>query len=314
MAYNPGLIFRNGHVNTIYSSVLRKLKDPHFKRVRIDTPDNDFLDVDTLQSDASGLAILCHGLEGSSSSNYMKGTALHLHNNGWDVAAMNYRGCSGEMNRCLRMYHSGATEDLDTVISSFHNEYKHIALIGFSLGGNLVLKYCGERGSTINPKIKAVTAISVPVDLKAGSLHIGRPVNFVYQKRFLITLKEKIRLKAKQYPDMLDVHKLNQVNTLYDFDDVYTGPLHGFKNAEDYYSQCSSKQYIADITIPGMIITAQDDPFFPEACYPVNEVNDNPNLQLQMPKYGGHVGFVLTNNQAYWNEIQTLRFVNETIL
>ena len=231
----------------------------------------------------------------------MKGTASLLQRNDWDVAAYNYRFCTEDINLQLRMYHSGATDDLDTVVQHYKDHYDEIALVGFSLGGNLVLKYAGENGKSIDTKISKVIALSVPVDLGAGSINISKVHNYIYQKNFLTSLTKKIKAKHQQYPNDIDLSLLKKVKTLFDFDNIYTGPVHGFNDAWDYYTQCSSKQFIRDINIPCLIVNAQDDPFLPEECYPYQEAKDNKLVHLLVPKYGGHVGFV-TSREHYWDE------------
>ncbi len=284
---------------------------PSFTREAVPTPDDDFLHVDFLRKNSRRLAILCHGLEGSSDSNYIRGTAGLLYEQGWDIAAMNYRGCSGEINKQLRMYHSGATDDLATVINYTSDNYEQLALVGFSLGGNLVLKYCGEREQSIHPQLVATVAISVPTDLQAGSLNIGRRSNFIYEKKFMTSLQEKIIAKHQQFPEQIDLAPLRKMRKLYDFDDNYTAPLHGFDNAVDYYTKCSSGNFLSGITLPTLIINALDDPFLPEECYPYSRIADNHNLQLETPKYGGHVGFCSYGENYFWNEWRILEFLNE---
>ena len=266
-----------------------------------------------MAEDSDKVVVLCHGLEGSSDSHYIKGTAALAVKKGWNVVAMNYRSCSGRMNKRLRMYHSGATDDLDVVVQYCKVKFNTIALVGFSLGGNLVLKYSGERASTIDPCISSVVAISVPTDLSAGSKNIGRRSNFIYEIKFLKTLREKIREKHAQFPDDVDLAPLNKITKLYDFDDVYTARIHGFQDAEDYYTQCSSGQFIPDIKIPGLIINAQDDPFLPKECYPEGWVSQNDKVELQVTKYGGHVGFVLIGEEFYWAELAAIEFISQNV-
>jgi len=309
--YHPGILLRNGHFNTVYPTLFRKLDELPFVRKNVITSDNDFLHVDCLYSNSRRIAILCHGLEGSSSSKYITGSSSILYENGWDVAAVNYRFCSGTINKQLRMYHSGATEDLEEVVNYFQNDYDEIALVGFSLGGNLVLKYCGERSVNLNSKIKAVMGFSVPTNLHAGSLNISRRSNYIYQKKFLISLFEKLHLKKKQYPDSIDLELIKNIKTLFDFDDKITGPLHGFADAKDYYKQCSCEQFLHQIKIPAAIVNALNDPFLPKECYPTEVVKQNKMIKLITPKYGGHVGFVLGKEKYYWSEKLILNFLNE---
>lgn len=309
--YKPSLLFKNGHFNTIYPSLLRKQRSLAFVRKKVITPDDDFLDVDFLQKGNRRIVILCHGLEGSSGSHYIIGTSGILSENGWDIAAINYRGCSGVMNKQLRMYHSGATDDLDTVISSLTSNYEEIALVGFSLGGNLVLKYCGERGTNLSTKIMACVGVSVPTDLHAGSLNISKRSNYIYEKKFMESLSLKVIAKHKQFPSSIDLSLLKGMKKLFDFDDKFTGPLHGFKNAIDYYTKCSSKSFLSNLALPTLIINALDDPFLPAECYPHIESENNRHIELLTPRNGGHVGFSGYRKKYYWNEIKITEFLND---
>jgi len=310
-SYTTNIFLRNGHLNTIFPVIFRRHKSPAYQRERLTTEDNDFIDIDFIKSGHKRIAVLCHGLEGSSHSNYIIGTGGLLSENGWDVAAVNHRSCSGEMNLQKRMYHSGATDDLGFIINSIIEDYDEVVLIGFSLGGNMSLKYCGEQSKGIDDKIKAVVGISVPTDLKGGSIHIGKPANFIYERKFMKSLKEKMMIKAKRFPEDIDINKLKGLKKLFDFDDLFTGPIHGFKDAYDYYARCSSDKFIGDIKIPGLIVNALDDPFLPESCYPFEIVDKNPMVEFRTPKYGGHVGFASMTEKYYWNEKLTLEFVNQ---
>ena len=277
--YRPAWFLRNGHVNTIYPTFFRKNPHVSYSRQRLITEDDDFLDIDLLLGSHSRVAILCHGLEGSSKSKYILGTAAHLHNNGWDIAAINYRGCSGEVNKQKILYNSGATYDLDRVVEEYIDKYDEVVLVGFSLGGNLVLKYLGDGIYSNADRIRSCVAVSVPVDLKAGCSNIIKPINFIYDYKFLKSLKQKVRLKSKQFPDAYNVEYLANVKSLYDFDDIYTAPIHGYEGSDDYYTKCSAKPFIKSIAKPTLIINALDDPFLPKACYPYNEIAKNEILQ-----------------------------------
>ncbi len=215
------------------------------------------------------------------------------------------------MNKQLRMYHSGATDDLATVISHFERNYDEIALVGFSLGGNLVLKYCGERSSDLLNKIKAVIGFSVPTNLQAASINISRPSNYIYQRKFLISLFDKLRQKHKQFPDQIDLDVISKIRTVFDFDDLITGPIHGFEDAVDYYTQCSCEQFLNAITIPTLIINAKDDPFLPDECYPQELLKGNTLVKFIAPKFGGHVGFVDQGEKYYWSEKMISLFLNK---
>ena len=307
--YEPSFLFKNRHINTIYSSLFRKTKPLSFKRKRIETLDEDFLDIDLIENGSRKIVILCHGLEGSSDSKYIQATAKLLSLNGYSVAAMNYRFCSGEINRQLVTYHSGKTDDLHTVINFVLPNYDSVYLVGFSLGGNLILKYNGDGLFSLSPKIKANVAISVPVDLKGSSISLKRFENILYRWRFLRTLSKKMHLKHQQFPNELDVAPLKKVKTLTDFDDFFTSKINGFKDAEDYYLKASSKQFIPNITKPTLLINALDDPFLSESCFPISEAEENAKFYLMTPSNGGHVGFI-SKGDFYWSEYQILNFLN----
>ncbi|MBN4056263.1 alpha/beta fold hydrolase [Rhodothermus sp. AH-315-K08] len=304
--FRPAFWLRNGHVNTFYGGMLRSIGVPDYQRQRIDTPDGDFLDLDWLRGDGRRVAILSHGLEGSSRRTYMSGMATKLASAGWDILSWNYRGCSGEQNRRLRTYHSGATEDLDAVVRTAQAEYDHIDLIGFSLGGNLTLKYLGERGE--DAPIQSAVAFSVPCDLAASSRHLARAAALPYMKRFLHSLRQKMREKADLFPGEIDVGDLENLRSFRDFDDRFTAPLNGFLDAEDYWERASSKPYIASIRVRTLIASALDDPFLPSSCYPHEEAATNPEITMETPQYGGHVGFAIRRGE-FWSERRALSFL-----
>ncbi|MDF1696216.1 MAG: alpha/beta fold hydrolase [Saprospiraceae bacterium] len=308
--YKPPLLFRNGNINTIYPFLFRKSASPVFDRKRFDTKDGDFIDLDILSKNRTKLAVICHGLEGNSDSQYIQHTSTYLFNNEWDVLCINFRSCSGEMNRKLEMYHSGFTQDVHEVISTYQKEYEEVALIGFSLGGNVALKYISDGIFDLPEKLKAVVALSVPIDLSKSSLKISSRANWIYDKRFRISLEQKIREKHKYFSDEVDLSHLKKIKTLRDFDEYYTGPMHGFDGAEDYYSKCNSKQFLENISIPALLITALDDPFLPEESYPFEIAESHQYLHFMAPKFGGHVGFTTFGSNFYWNELKTLLFIN----
>ena len=308
--YRPGWPFGNAHLATTLPTLLRRVPAPAFRRQRIELADGDFLDVDLFRQPQEGAptAVLCHGLEGNSRRQYMLGMARALIDLGWSVAAMNYRGCSGEPNRRAISYHSGATEDLHAVVTHLDRPGQPVCgLVGFSLGGNLVLKYLGEDPERVPPGIRAAVAFSVPVDLAAGGRQLAQPANGLYQKRFLRKLECKIREKAALFPDQVNPEALSRVRDLRDFDDHYTAPLSGFRDAADYYFRCSSKQFLPRIERPTLLVSAQDDPFLSPECYPVQEAEASSCLHLQMPRHGGHVGFRLAGG-LYWSEQRACGF------
>ncbi len=294
-----------GHLQTIYPTLFRKVSLRDYERERITTPDNDFLDLDWLKQNSKKVVIISHGLEGNTHRAYVKGMAKAFYNDGYDVLAWNFRGCGGGMNKALRFYHSGATDDLSTVVDhAIHLGYETILLIGFSLGGNLSLKYGGERA--LNSKIKGIIAFSVPMHLYSCSLQLSKPSNWIYANRFLKSLKNKITEKSKVMPELMRT-ALREIKTLQQFDDAFTGPLHGFKDAIDYYQKCSALFFLEGIKIPTLIVNAQNDPFLSVECFPASIKNNR--IKFKFPKTGGHVGFFrFLGNGLYSSESWALEF------
>ncbi len=315
--YNPPIIFKNGHFSTIYSAKLRPTPDLIQERERLTLSDNDFIDVDwsfskksTSKLDNYRVVILLHGLEGNAQRRYIKGIGSHLIKNNWDTAAVNFRGCSGERNLAYQSYHSGKTDDLEAVIKYILEKdcYQEIMLVGFSLGGNMLLKYLGER--EILPKqIKKGIAISVPTSLRGSLESLLKQENWVYSKSFIINLRKKYKRKMPFFPDNMNNSDLKKINTLLDFDNIYTAKAHGFKDAYDYYKINSSNQFIPSIKIPVFILNAKNDSFLSEDCYPYKIAENSNNIYLETPLYGGHVGFHQTNKE-YYSEKRTVEFLN----
>jgi uncharacterized protein len=303
---SPALLF-NRHIETIYPSLFRKVDLQEYEKERITTPDDDFLDLFWLRQNSKSVVIISHGLEGNADRAYIKGMAKAFYDQGLDTLAWNYRGCGEEINKQLRFYHSGATDDLGTVIDYASAKYERVFLVGFSLGGNLTLKYLGEKGDLIHSKIKKSITLSVPMDLHSSCLQISKTSNWVYANRFLKSLKKKVIAKAKFFPE-LKTDKLATIKTLIDFDDHYTAPVHGFKNAIDYYQKCSSIHFLSHIKIPTLIVTAKNDPFLGKECFP--DLSRHPFIKFEIPEKGGHVGFTQFNqNGLYWSELRALDFI-----
>lgn len=313
-SYKRPKIISGEHLETIIPSLFRKVDWAPTQKERILTPDDDFLDLDWHQVGSKTLVIICHGLEGSSKSQYVAGIARYFNTNEIDALGWNYRGCSDEMNLTTKFYHSGATYDLETVISfSIAKSYSQIVLAGFSLGGNLILKYLGETRKK-HQEIKAATVFSVPLDLSAGSDEISKPKNKIYANRFLRRLKRKLRRKHKLFGEKFPLNGESKIKNLRVFDDIYTGPLHGFESAADYYEKSSSLFYIDDITIPTLIVNAINDPFLPIECYPTNKLKDHKHIWFESPMHGGHVGFMSSaEDGSYWSERRALEFVKPYI-
>lgn len=304
--YLPG-----GDLQSIIPAISRIVSGIKYRRERIYTPDQDFIDIDWVDRDTSKTALLIHGLEASSDTPYVKGMAKTLHAAGFRVAAMNLRGCSGEINAQVRSYHSGSTDDISIVIDHLLKDKKceSLALVGFSLGGNLVLKYLGE---TVNvpQRISRAAAISVPCDLEACAVHLDSRIPFLYRDRFLRTLKQKAITRIGRLPFPLTKNQIRNIGTFVEFDDCYTSRLYGFNDAADYYRKCSSNQFIPSIQVPTLILTALNDPFFTPACFPYEACSRSSTVFLETPDDGGHVGFCIDLfSNLYYSETKTLDFV-----
>lgn len=308
--YHPRRFLFNGHLQTLFPALFRKNIPLPFERERINTTDGDFLDLDWLRQGSQELVIISHGLEGNSRRPYMSGMAEVFFSNGYDVLNWNFRGCSGSMNQKLVFYHSGATEDLERVVVHAQHSYRSLFLIGFSLGGNLTLKYLGENRWPGHQKIKKAVAISVPLDLAGSCDRIDQPVNKMYALHFLRSLKQKIRQKQLRFPEIAHGINLRQIRTLRAFDEAFTAPLHGFEDAADYYKKCSSLQFLSGICHPTLVLNARNDPFLSATCYPKSEKETADGLRMEFPLKGGHVGFgPRTVNERYWSEIRALEFI-----
>ena len=308
--YRRPFLLCHPHLETIYPSLLRRVPPPPYRRERIDTPDDDFLDLDWLQTGHEKLVIISHGLEGDSSRAYVTGMARACNSSGWDVLAWNFRGCGGEINRRPRLTHNGATGALDTVIrhAIASGHYRQVALVGFSMGGNLSLVYLGREAEMVPQEVVGTITFSVPCDLAGASQRLAAPGNAIYMRRFLRLMGHKVHLQARRYPQEFPTDGYENLRTFADFDNRYTAPLHGFRNAEDYWAQCSSHSYLDRVRIPTWIINARNDPFLSPACFPAS---DNPNVTLLVPRHGGHCGFSSFDHEgAYWSEVTTVRLLD----
>ncbi len=314
-SYRAPRLFTNGHVQTLYAYRFRKLEKLHYEVERITTADDDFLELSWSKVGGNKLLIALHGLEGSAESIYIHAVIKHFNSKGWDGVGLNFRGCGQEMNRQLRTYHSGETTDLHHLIQHVANNfnYKEIALVGYSLGGNVALKYAGEQANKMNPLIQKVAAVSAPVELNGCALNLEAFNNIIYRKNFLTSLRAKTIAKAQQYPDDIDLTGLNEMKSFYEFDDKYTSKINGFRNATDYYTQSSSVQYIPKITIPALLVNAKDDSFLSESCYPIALAKSSDRFFLETPKNGGHVAFIEFNDdRRYWIEKRLFSFFSNS--
>jgi hypothetical protein len=312
-SYRPPWWLKNKHLSTIIPSLFRKVERVNYVRERINTPDQDFIHLDWLKNNNEQLILLLHGLEGSSDRGYMAGMAKYFHDKDWDVVAYNCRGCSGEINLAPRLYHHGDTGDVSCVIDHINtnNNYKQIVMIGFSMGGSLILNYLGNQKHNIPNIVKAAITYSVPCDLKATALELSKKGNGFYRKRFLEKLATKIKQKELQHPDLINADGVKEIDSFYEFESKYTAPIHGFIDADDFYHQASAKNYLKNICIPTLIVNASNDPMFNDRSFPKEEVRELENVFLEIPKYGGHVGFSKSSLDENWMEERAWEFIND---
>jgi predicted alpha/beta-fold hydrolase len=301
-----------GNLQTIYSAKLAQRyvgPKPSWVRERWDTPDADFVDVDwhSAQSPAAKnapLLVLFHGLEGSSSSHYAQAFAQEAQTRGWHMAVPHFRGCSGEINLTPRAYHSGDFEEIGWMLQRFRAQHAGpIYAVGISLGGNALMRWAGEMGHAAAQLASAIASVCSPIDLTASGNAIDTGLNkAIYARMFLATMKPRALQKLQQFPGLFDPQRLMSANTLYAFDDVFTAPLHGFKNTDDYWARASAKQGLADVRVPALVLNARNDPFIPASCLPTQaQVSDH--VTLWQPEQGGHVGFACGDFPANLQEM-----------
>jgi predicted alpha/beta-fold hydrolase len=295
---------------------MRPLRELPLRGERWDTPDGDFLDLDfgPDPDQSSPLILLLHGLEGFSKRPYMLHAMGVLAGRGLASVGLNFRGCSGEPNRLPRMYHSGETEDPRFVLRRLRERWpdRPLGALGFSLGGNVLLKLLGEEEEDQRALVGAAAAVSVPYDLSAGVAHLeGSPVGRFYARYFLTSLMKKVQAKEEMLATLLDLEKVYESRTLSGFDDVATAPLHGFSDAQDYYRQSSSVRFLKGIRVPTLLIHALNDPFLPEQAIPGETMARNPSITPLVLRSGGHVGFLsgmIPGRPLFWAEDQMAEF------
>lgn len=310
-SYQPpdNMLYRNAHLSTIISGALKKYPVPPYKRERLELHDGDFLLLDWWkQNKANKLIIISHGLEGHSRRTYANSCANYFHKYGYSILAWNQRSCGGEINRLPKLYHMGLIEDLNEVIKyAIQKGFKEIYLIGYSMGGILSLNYLGR---TQTPDcIKACVTFSTPLNLLSNAKVFRKPSNFIYLKNFIIDFKRKLKYKHSQFPEIFDEKKLQAIKSFDELDDFFTAPMFGFKNKEEYYKKTSPIYILKNITIPTLVVNAENDPFLTPESFLDNYEIPNPNLYFEKPKYGGHVGFSLKDTSYSWTEIRAKQFI-----
>ncbi|AWW32833.1 alpha/beta hydrolase [Echinicola strongylocentroti] len=308
----PPILYFNGHFETILPSVFRKITGVVYQRERIDTADRDFLDLDWSRVGSKKLLIISHGLEGNSARHYVTGLVKLFNQHQVDALAWNNRSCSGEMNRQQVLYHHGASHDLKTVIEHVlaTGEYTDIYLAGISMGGAQTLKYLGEEGSALPNPIKKAAVYSTPCNLPDSAATLRFTKNIFYKNKFLAKLKVKMAEKAKQFPGIIDEVLLQTVNDFDKFDDHFTAKLHGYRNGQDFYHAVSPDNWMEEISVPTLIVNAQNDPLLIDRCYPIQLAAQHEMVYLEMPKRGGHTGFAVKRKEFSWAEERLLEFLN----
>jgi len=300
--FKPAWWCHNPHLQTLWPVFFRRRLNPPLRRERLELPDGDFVDLDWTLNDSGPIVILFHGLEGSSRSHYARGMLTALPQHGMRAVLMHFRGCSGEPNRLARAYHSGDTGDIDFLVRTLKAREPNtpLAAIGYSLGGNALLKWLGEQGK--DAPVQCAVAVSVPFLLHESTAHMNRGLSRVYQWHLLKSLKQGARRKAAMFSPPAPLEEINQMKGFFEFDDRVTARLHGFEGAMHYYTSSSSRQYLNRIRIPTLIVHASDDPFMHAQVIP--EANElSPTIEFDLHRHGGHVGFVggrLPWKPRYW--------------
>ena len=317
--FQPAWWCTNTHAQTVAGALLRRRPQLNIDRQRWDTPDGDFLDLDCLAGpDHSPRLLLLHGLEGSSESPDIRHLMAAAHQLGWECIGMNFRTCSGETNRLERAYHAGETSDLAWVIEQLVQAApeRPIVCAGVSLGGNVLLKYLGESGASLPAQVRGAVTISTPFDLVRSVAYVEQGLSMIYIRRFVNSLKRKMFQKLERYPDLIDREMLASIQTLSEFDEWVTAPLHGFPDAKTYWTVNSSIRFLSDIQRPTLLINAQDDPFYPADILPRKQVADNPYLSALFPERGGHGAFIEGGypfRLRSWSQAQTLAFLQQQL-
>ncbi len=294
--YAAPLWLPGGHAQTIYPALVPP-KAVRFVRERWDTPDGDFIDLDWAgEHDASKLLVLFHGLEGGSRSHYVGTMTARALASGWRCVVPHFRGCSGEINRLPRAYHSGDSAEIDWILRRLCVLLPHATLFaaGVSLGGNVLLKWLGEQGEGATSIVARAAAVSAPLDLAAAGNALGQGFNMVYTRMFLRTLKRKAATKLARLPGIFDERAMRASKNLYEFDNAVTAPLHGFRDTNDYWTRSSSLPFLPGIRVPSLVLNARNDPFLPAEALAGTRAASS-NVKLEFPETGGHVGFISGN-------------------
>ncbi|MFZ6689430.1 YheT family hydrolase [Undibacterium sp. SXout11W] len=316
MKYQSPRWLPGGHLQTIYPALWIPRPEVSFRRERWVTPDEDFIDIDFVDGKpGQPMVVLFHGLEGSSDSHYARALMAAIQARGWSGAIPHFRGCSGELNQAPRFYHSGDAQEIDWILRRVQSQHQtqhgdaDVFAAGVSLGGNALLRWLGESQHQAE-FVKAACAISAPLDLAQGGASLSSGFNMLYTRMFLKTLKPKCLQKLNQFPGLFDRNRLLEAKNLYEFDNVVTAPLHGYLDTDDYWNRASARHVLPDITLPTLVLNAQNDPFLPGQYLPQKAA---PAVTLDYPKHGGHVGFAAGNvpGSLHWLPEKILHFFDK---
>lgn len=301
----------NGHWETVIPSMFYRVKEDYFQRERMTLDDGDFLDLDWIRSGSKKCMIITHGLEGDSRRYYVKRTSHFFKKLGWDVLAWNCRSCSGEMNRLPRFYHHGDTADLHAVVDrALAQGYEKVVLAGYSMGGSMSLKYLGEAER--DDRLKGAVTFSVPCSLRDSAVQLQLKENRMYEQRFLKKLVEKIKLKAEMFEEV-DASGIDELPDFDAFHDRYTAPLHGFRDKEHFFTEATCDRYFEGLSVPVLVVNAANDPMLGPACYPEQFARSSELLHLEIPRFGGHVGFSIWRKPHSYMEVRAQRFIDEVL-
>lgn len=317
-SFQPPFWMLNGHWETIWPSLFRRVKFQYSTRERLELADGDFVDLDWKLSPqpTKDLVIITHGLEGDASRHYVTGMANLFVRQGFDALGWNCRSCSGEINRLPRFYHHGDAGDLRTVIEHAitGKQYQRIVLVGFSMGGSLTLRVLSENPAWVPAEVKGAVAFSVPCDLHSGVLQLMKPGNQFYTRRFLRKLGKKIKIKSARFPTIINDHQYHRISNFIEFDNRYTAPLHGYADAIDFYRKASVKPLLHQLQVPALLVQAANDPFLAPECFCEDLAKDHAYLHLEITERGGHCGFLQAGSEDTWAEKRALEFVTTQVL
>ncbi|HHB79450.1 MAG TPA: alpha/beta fold hydrolase [Saprospiraceae bacterium] len=300
----------NGHLQTILPSLQDKKGRLPYERERFTLSDGDFVDLDWLRAGHEKVAVLIHGLEGGSQRKYLRKMATFLHERGWDILAWNARSCSGEMNKAFRLYEHGEIGDISEVMDTLSQKgYKQAVMVGFSMGGSIVINYLSRKADTLPKIVTHGIAISTPCNLGDCADKLDQWDNFLYRNKFKRKLYQKIKFKAEQFPGRIDPAQIKDVKRWRDFDEFFSAPVNGYLSADDFYQKASAGNHAAGVKIPTLLINAANDPILTPSCSPVELAGNHPNFYLEVTKNGGHVGFPDRDNGHYWLGERVEKFI-----